>query len=257
MLKDLDAVVCDLDGVIYRGDGAVGNSPAAVRALRERGLKVLFCTNNARPTVATLIEKLGRMGIPCDRDEMINSPTVAGEVIASEHPGARVLVVGGPGIYEAMDEFGLSVVENEDADVVVVGMNPEFTYADMSRASRAIMAGARFYATNDDPTYPAEDGLKPGAGAIVASIATAVGHEPIVLGKPHRPMMESVLRRLPSEARVAMVGDRPGTDLDGARTMGWRTILVLSGVSSEQEAQNLRPQPDLVIRDIGTLAGVQ
>jgi HAD superfamily hydrolase (TIGR01450 family) len=257
LLGDIDAIVCDLDGVIYRGRSPVEGAPEAVASLRERGIKVLFCSNNARPTLDEYLDKLADMGVPCGPDEVITSPVVAAEEISRNHAGARVLIVGGPGLHQAIGDRGLEAVAGAPADVVVVGMTPEFDYGDMDRASAAIRSGAIFYATNDDATFPAERGLQPGAGAIVASIAVASGMEPIVLGKPHAPMMEAALRRLPDGARVAMVGDRPETDLDGARAMGWKTILVLSGVTNEADAAALNPHPDVVLPRLRDLVGHQ
>jgi 4-nitrophenyl phosphatase len=254
-LEDVDAVVCDLDGVIYRGTRAVAGSPEAVEAIRAAGPTVLFCTNNALPTVDEYIAKLGGMGIPCSKDELITSSVVAAEVIGRDHPGSRVLAVGGEGLRGALAERGLKVVGSDEAEVVVAGIDPEFDYETMARASAAIRAGAAFYATNDDATYPAETGLRPGAGAIVAAIEAAAGASPIVLGKPHRPMMEAALQRLPEGARVAMVGDRPETDLDGARAMGWRTILVLTGVTSREDVAKLEPAPDAVVERLASLVG--
>jgi HAD superfamily hydrolase (TIGR01450 family) len=253
LLDEIDALACDLDGVVYRGAAPVEDSPRAIAALRERGLKVLFLTNNARPTIGDYVGKLETMGIPCSPDELVTSAVVAAEVIAEEHPGGSVIVVGGPGLHEAIAARRLEIVSAEPADAVVVGMTPDFHYEDMARATSAIGSGAAFYATNDDATYPAERGLRPGAGAIVASIAVASGIDPVVLGKPHRPMMESARRRLPADASAAMVGDRPETDLDGARAMGWRTVLVLSGVTTEEQARELSPQPDLVVERLSSL----
>jgi 4-nitrophenyl phosphatase len=252
-LGDVDAVVCDLDGVVYRGDRPVEGSPEAIRTLREAGIAVLFCSNNARPTLDEYVAKLAAMGVPCSDGELVTSPVVAAEVIGRDHPGARVFAVGAAGLREALTQRDLELVAEAEADVVVVGIDPDFDYEVMSRSSSAVRAGATFYATNDDATFPAEEGLRPGAGAIVASIEVASGVAPIVLGKPHRPMMEAVLRRLPDGARVAMVGDRPETDLDGARAMGWETVLVLSGVTSREKADELRPAPDLVIERLSSL----
>jgi HAD superfamily hydrolase (TIGR01450 family) len=199
LLEDVDALVCDLDGVIYRGSEPIAGSPEAVASLRGLGLKVLFCTNNARPTISEYTERLERMGIPCSAEELITSSIVAAEEIALEHPGARVVVVGGEGLHEALIDRGLVVVD-AGADAVVVGMTPAFDYEDMARASSAIRSGAAFYATNDDATFPAEEGLRP-----------------------------------------------------GARAMGWVTVLVLSGVTSEAQARGLNPQPDLVVPSLRAL----
>jgi 4-nitrophenyl phosphatase len=253
-LRDVDAVVCDLDGVIYRGKEPVEGSPEAVAGLRDAGLRVLFCTNNAHPTVDEYVRRLGRMGIECAPEELVTSSIVAGEVLARDHPGAHVFVVGGPGLHEAIESKGLTITRApHDAGVVVVGIDPTFDYDAMDVASMAVRNGARFYATNDDATYPAEKGLRPGAGAIVGSIEIASGTSPLVLGKPHRPMMEAVVRRLQHDARIAMVGDRPETDLAGAREMGWKTILVLSGVTDADAGAKLDPQPDLLVERLASL----
>jgi 4-nitrophenyl phosphatase len=252
-LKDVDAVVCDLDGVVYRGGKPIEGSPEAIRTLRASGLRVLFCTNNALPMVGDFTTKLGGMGVPCSVDDIVTSSVVAAEVIARDHPGATVLVVGGPGLREAVAKHGLSVVGSGKADAVVAGLDPTFDYDAMTTAASAVRAGAPFYATNDDASYPAEDGLRPGAGAIVAAIEVASGAKPVVLGKPNRPMMEAVVRRLPEGARVAMVGDRPETDLGGAHAMGWRTILVLTGVTSRDEAKALERAPDAIVERLASL----
>jgi 4-nitrophenyl phosphatase len=253
VLAGIDAVVCDLDGVVYRGKTPIEGSPEAVASLREAGITVLFCTNNALPTPGEYIDKLARMGIPCSPGEIVTSSVVAAEVIGHDHPGARVLVVGGRGLREAITGRQLAIVDSDDADVVVAGIDPDFDYDKLRLASSAIRAGAEFYATNDDATLPAEDGLRPGAGAIVASVAVASGKDPMVLGKPHRPMLEAVLRRLPDGAMVAAVGDRVETDLEGARAMGWRTVLALTGVTSAEGVKELDPPPDAVIDRLASL----
>jgi 4-nitrophenyl phosphatase len=127
----------------------------------------------------------------------------------------------------------------------------------MRIASSAVRAGALFIATNEDATFPAADGLWPGAGAILASIERASGRRAEVMGKPHLPMMESAARRLGRRSGVAMVGDRNDTDLEGARSLGWMTILVLSGVTSGTEAARLSPAPDLILDSLGSLQTVQ
>ena len=248
----MGGIVCDLDGVVYRGDEPVEGSPAAIEALRGAGMRVLFCTNNAGPTLGEYVAKLEGMGIRCEEEDLVTSSVVAAEVVAAERPSARAVVVGGPGLHEALQQRGISETDG-DADVVVVGRDTAFSYDDMARAATAVRAGASFYATNDDATYPDRSGELPGAGAIVAGIEVAAGTRARVLGKPHRPMMEAALRRLPQGVELAMVGDRPETDLDGARAMGWKTVLVLSGVTDAAAAARVSPQPDVIVDRLASL----
>jgi 4-nitrophenyl phosphatase len=169
--------------------------------------------------------------------------------------GRRALVVGGDGVTEALDSIGVNVVarDEERIDVVVVGWDPTFDYKKMKRAALAVRAGAELIATNDDAAFPAPEGLWPGAGAILASIEVASGHTAEVMGKPHAPMMDAVVRRLSGAERIALVGDRPETDLAGGKARGWTTILVTSGVTRPEDAHDVEPQPDVIVGDLSEL----
>lgn len=253
-----DGLVCDLDGVIYRGDEVIPGAPEAIGRLRERDISVLFCTNNSRSTVDQYVAKLRGLGIEADLQDVLTSAVVTAEALkARGFPGKTAIVVGGAGIREELSNVCISVKDDPTvtvADLVVVGWDPEFTYEAMKRATIAVRHGATFIATNDDATFPAADALWPGAGAILASIETASGRKAEVMGKPHEPMMSVAALRLEGAGKIAVVGDRPDTDLAGATARGWATILVLSGVTTEEQARHLDPQPDLVIGSIAELA---
>lgn len=255
---DFDALMCDLDGVIYRGDEPIAGSAEAIDALRARGVKVLFCTNNSRPTVLDYVEKLRAFGIEASKDDIVTSAIVTAETLRGRGwDGHTAIVIGGEGIRTALADVCISVKDDPDvtkADLVVVGWALDFTFDDMRRAARAVRAGARLVATNDDASYPAPDGLWPGTGAIVASIEVASGAHAEVMGKPHAPMMDAVARRLEGRTNIAVVGDRPDTDLAGGRQRGWQTILVLSGVTPPERVPELDPTPDLVISTLAELA---
>lgn len=254
----LGALVCDMDGVLYRGDSVIGGAPEALDRLRSAGLKILFCTNNSRATVDDYVEKLSRMGFAVDRDEIVTSAIVTAEELRSrDMGGASAYVVGGPGIRTAMSEAGYTLCdgeEGESSDVVVVGWDETFTWDKMRIAATAVRRGAAFIATNDDATFPADGGLWPGAGSILASIERASGRRAEVMGKPNPPMLASLRRHLGDIDNVAMVGDRPDTDLEGARRLGWMTILVLSGVTSAEEARSVEPAPDLTVSSLADLS---
>jgi HAD superfamily hydrolase (TIGR01450 family) len=252
-----DGLVCDLDGVIYRGDQATPGSADAINALRARGVRVLFCTNNSRSTVDQYVSKLTSLGIKVDVADVLTSATVTAEVLQERgFSGKTAIVVGGDGIRKALGDVCISIKDDpavSAADLVVVGWDPEFTYDAMRRASIAVGRGATLIATNNDASFPAADELWPGAGAILASIETASGVTAEVMGKPFPPMMEVAARRLEGATNIAMIGDRPDTDLAGGAARGWTTILVLSGVTSAAQATRLDPPPDLVLDSIAEL----
>jgi HAD superfamily hydrolase (TIGR01450 family) len=250
-------VACDLDGVIWRGDQAVAPAAAGVVALREAGLRVAFVSNNSSAPVGDVVAKLARMGIPAEPHDVVTSALAAAWLLGhSLAPGARVLVCGGPGVREALVGAGLEPVDDGSAEAVVVGFHLDFDYAGLDRASRAVRDGARFVATNLDATYPVPGGVIPGAGSIVAAVATAAGTTPEVAGKPERPMV-GIIRERYGDAGV-VVGDRPSTDGALAAALGWPFALVLSGVTAAVAPPGGEaipdPAPPFVAADLGVLA---
>ena len=236
-------VCCDLDGVIWRGDEPVPGSADAVERMRAAGVRVAFMSNNSSHRVDEVVAKLGRCGITAGTDEVLTSALAAADLLTTTlRPGARVLVCGGPGVVEALEANGFDPVLSGPADAVVVGLNRAFDYDVLDRVSQAVRDGARFVATNLDATYPVADGLRPGAGSLVAAVATAGGRQPEVAGKPFAPSAEMVHRRL--GPRGVMVGDRPTTDGDFAARLGWPFALVLSGVCSWQPGPGEEPVPE-------------
>ncbi len=251
-----DGIVYDLDGVIYRGDVPIPGAAEAITELKAKGVRVLFATNNSRVTVEGYVGKLTSMGVPAESEEIVTSALVTAEELRRRETAGKAIVVGGEGIRVALTGVGIEVDDDPAArssDLVVVGWDPDFDYPAMRRAAFAVRAGATFIATNDDAAFPAPDGLWPGAGAILSSIEIASGGRAEVMGKPHKPMMEACARRLDGATRVAVVGDRPETDLAGAAAMGWDAVLVLSGVTSAEDAKTVDPAPDLVIGSLADL----
>jgi 4-nitrophenyl phosphatase len=218
------ACVVDLDGVVWLSGAPLPGATDGVGELRRRGIPVLFCTNNASPTISQLRERLAAMGIEATPREIATSAESAASLLA---PGQRAFVVGADGLGEALDAAG--VERTEDAvDVVVVGLTDRFDYEMCDRAAAHVRDGARFLATNTDATLPTPRGLRPGAGALVAAIATAAGRQPEVAGKPEAPMCRLVLERT---AVGAVVGDRATTDGRFAAALGVPFAHVASAVS--------------------------
>ena len=230
--EHIDGLLCDLDGVVYRGDEPIAGAPEAVVRLRKLGVRIVFCTNNSRSTVAQYVEKLARVGVEATADDILTSGLVTADVLkARGFSGRRAIVVGGEGVSDALLAAGISIDDDPSsitADLVVVGWDPEFDYATMRRAAAAVRGGATFVATNSDATFPAPDGLWPGAGAILASIETAAGRPAEVMGKPYPPTMDAATRRLAGATHIAAIGDRPAPERDVA-TAGAVTAAALLG----------------------------
>jgi HAD superfamily hydrolase (TIGR01450 family) len=246
-------ICCDLDGVIWRGDTPIPGSAHAVAALRDAGSRVVFLTNNSSKRVGEYVAKLAGVGIETTADDVGTSAQAAAALLAHDlTPGARVLACAGEGVAEALQAVGFDVVEQGPADAVVVGWHRTFDFDRLRRASDAVRAGARFVATNADPTYPTADGLLPGAGALVAAVATASGRTAEVAGKPEAPTVALVQTRFGRDG--VMVGDRPSTDGALAKALGWPFALVLSGVAGSAGEERIPdPRPEYVADDLAAL----
>lgn len=238
--------VLDLDGVIWLGNEPIPGAASAVERLQSAGADVVFVTNMSRLTEGEQEAKLASHGIDAT-GAVMTSAMAAGGLVS---PGDRVVVVGGPGIDEAVEKRGGRVVADGPAELVVVGIDPGFDYDELTRAMLAVRGGARLVGTNHDPTYPTADGLKPGGGAIVAAIAAAAEVSPTFAGKPHATAAALVRERL--GGRGLMVGDRPDSDGLFAVELGYDFGLVLSGVTSSADLP-VEPTPAVVAGDLAAL----
>ncbi len=236
----------DLDGVLWTGTIPIPGSAAAVSRLIALGHEVAFVTNNSFATVAEQEAKLVSMGI--DAPGRFMSSAMAGALLVE--PGERVMVLGGPGIREAVVARGATLVSEGPADALLVGLDWDLSYDRLRTATQAVDGGARFIATNTDPTYPTEFGFYPGAGAIVAAVATATGVRPVVAGKPEQPAARLVRDRFGTEG--VMVGDRPETDGAFAEALGYRFALVLTGVVGRSDLP-VDPVPEFVGDDLAAV----
>src|SRR5437867_5796551 len=224
-LADVRGFAFDLDGCIWAGETLLPGAAELVAALRAAGLRVVFVTNSSRELGATLSGRLTRLGIPTPPADVISALELLGEVIRGRIGPVRVLALGTPEMGEVLEATGHAVVPFgawEGAQAVAVGNDPAFDFARLRAASRAVAAGAAFFAINLDPRLPVAPGeFDPGCGALAEAIAVAGGARPVVIGKPHRPIFEIALERLgcrPPEA--AMVGDSLATDVAGGRAAG-------------------------------------
>ena len=249
-----DVALLDLDGVVYRGDGAVPHAAEAIAAAGRRGLRSAYVTNNALRTPEAVADRLTAFGIPARPDDVITSAQAAAHVLAERLPaGAAVLVVGGEGLRSAVEAEGLTPVTAVDdkPQAVVQGFDPELTYTRLAEAALAIRAGALWVASNADLTVPTERGLAPGNGALVAMIRAATGAEPVVTGKPEPAMHAESVRRSAAR-RPIIVGDRLDTDIEAGTRSDTPSLLVLTGVTTPGDLLTAAPphRPTLLAADL-------
>jgi 4-nitrophenyl phosphatase len=243
--------VLDLDGVVWLSGRPIPGVDEAVARLRGAGVRVVFATNNSSPTRTELRRRLEHCGIGVADDDLLRSADVAAGLL---QPGTTALVLGDDGIIEALADRGVAVVPEGPADAVVVGWTRGFTFDAVDRAARAVREGARLIGTNEDATFPTPDGLVPGAGALLAAVATAAETPPEVAGKPHRATADALRAMVPQGELRAMVGDRPATDGMLAAQLGIPFALVFSGVTREGDPPAKGPaaeaEPAVTAKDL-------
>jgi len=249
-----DVLLLDLDGVLYRGDEPVAHALETMATLRAAGIRVLFVTNNSSRTPEQVASKLERLGIAAAPSEVVTSALATANLLAARG-GGSVFAIGGEGVVRALAEAGLRVLDGEPgrADVVVVGIAEDLSYAQLRTACVLVRRGARLIATNADRTFPAPGGQEwPGAGALLAAIVTATGAEAEVVGKPFAPLFETARTRAGASTPL-VIGDRLDTDIAGAENLGWDSLLVLTGVSTPDELASSGVRPTYVAEDLRVL----
>lgn len=248
-------VICDLDGVVYRGPDAI---PYAVSALNDvsRLRPLCFATNNASRTPGEVATQLRSLGLTVEDAAVVTSAQAGAQLLAAELPsGSAVLAVGGPGVPAALAAVGLVVTrEPEEARAVLQGWGRDVRVDDLARAAVAIAHGARWVATNTDRTLPTPQGLVPGNGTLVSAVAEATGREPEVVGKPHAPLYLAAAERLAAAPeRLLAVGDRLDTDIIGATAVGADSLWVLGGVDGFLSLVDSPARPTYAAHDLRAL----
>lgn len=232
LTERFDCALLDLDGVVYRGQGAVEHAVDSISAARAGGMHTMFVTNNASRSPQTVADHLTDLGVPTGAEEVTTAAMAAAALVASEaDQHTRVLVVGGPGLHEALRAEGLQIVASADdaPTVVVQGFDPSVGWADLAEAVYAIGRGATHIASNIDVTLPTERGFAPGNGSLVAAVRTATGIEPRSTGKPEPEIFRQAARRA-GGSRPLVIGDRLNTDLAGARAAQIPGLHVFTGI---------------------------
>jgi HAD superfamily hydrolase (TIGR01450 family) len=257
LCEDYDLAMLDLDGVVYIGPDAVAGAPEHVEEARSAGMRVAFITNNARRPPDDVAAHLRELGVAAEAEDVVTSAQAAARVLLDRlGPGARVVVLGAGGLTEAVLTAGLQPVGvRDDGEALVTGYGPEVRWSDIMRAAVRVRDGLWWVASNSDLTIPTSFGVAPGHGVLVETLRRFTGVEPVVAGKPSRPLLDETVRRV-GGARPLMVGDRLDTDIEGAVNAGIDSLLVLTGVTGLAELVAARPgeRPTFLSVDLGGLA---
>ncbi|MEZ0396228.1 MAG: HAD-IIA family hydrolase [Anaerolineales bacterium] len=265
----IQALILDMDGVLWRGDAPIGDLPRIFERIRSRRLKFAFATNNGTRTPEMYVERLASFGVVAEPWQVVTSAQAAAELVAQQvsplpkgeagEVRGKVFAIGEAGVMEALRAKGLEPLPIEraaEAQAVVAGIDRQINFQKMVEAALLIRRGLPFIATNPDKTFPTPRGEIPGAGAWVAVLVTATGREPVYAGKPAPALLELARTRLGTPtAATLVVGDRLETDIAAAQAAGMPCALVLSGVSTRAQAEGWKPAVDVIAADLGELVG--
>ncbi len=250
----------DLDGTIYHGEKVISGAQQWIEQLNKEGIPYQFVTNNSSASPEVVAERLRKMGIQATPDQVSTSACAAAAYIAQLKPEAKVFAIGEEGLIEALNDAGLSISgsDNTKVDFVVQGIDRSLSYEKVRAAVRFIRAGAQSIMTNPDKLLPGGDGLIPGAGSIGAMIEAAAGIEPTVIGKPSSILMDFAIRRLGRDITEPwMVGDNIATDIAAGLNASCQTILVLTGLTTEDNydfyCEQASCKPHYICKDLFSL----
>ena len=243
LCKAFDLAILDLDGVVYVGGEAVRGAPGHLDRARRGGMRLAFITNNASRPPDQVAEHLRELGVEAGSEDVVTSGQAAARMLVDRlGPGARVALLGGPGLEQPLRAVDLVPVGvTDEAEAVVSGYGPDVLWGDIMRAGVRIRDGLWWVASNTDMTIPTDFGVAPGHGVLVDTLRRFAGVEPDIAGKPALALFAETLRRV-SGRRPVMVGDRLDTDIAGARAAGMASLLVLTGVTGLEELVSAGPE---------------
>src|SRR5437764_745367 len=243
----------DMDGVLVHEEQAIPGAAEFVGRLRERGLPFLVLTNNSIYTRRDLAARLALSGLEVPEDSIWTSALATADFLESQRPGGTAFAIGEAGLITAMHSIGYTLTER-DPDYVVLGETRTYSFERIAQAIRLVAGGARFIATNPDPTGPTPDGPLPATGSVAALISRATGVAPYFVGKPNPLMMRSALNAIDAHSETAaMVGDRMDTDVVSGLEAGMHTVLVLTGITQRTETERFPYRPSRIVDSIADL----
>jgi NagD protein len=251
--KPIESYLMDMDGVIVRENHLVPGADHFVKRLREAGKRYLILTNNSRHTPRDLAAHLRRLGLDVTDEDIWTSALATARFLSDQRPNGTAFVIGESGLTTALYEAGYTQTDHAP-DYVVLGETRTYSFERITQATRLILGGARFIATNPDDTSPSPEGPLPATGSVAAMISRASGVKPYYVGKPNPLMMRSALRSIDAHSQTTvMIGDRMNTDIISGIEAGMRTVLVLTGSTDRAEAETFPFRPTRIVDSIADL----
>jgi NagD protein len=253
MPREIWSWLMDMDGVLVHEEHAIPGAAEFLGALREHGRPFLVLTNNSIYTRRDLAARLRASGLEVPEESIWTSALATARFLEDQRPGGSAFVIGEAGLTTALHQAGYTLTDR-DPDYVILGETRTYSFERITRAIRLIVGGARFIATNPDPTGPAPDGPLPATGSVAALISRATGVDPYFVGKPNPLMMRSALNAIEAHSETtAMIGDRMDTDVVSGLEAGLETILVLSGVGTREAAERFPFRPSRIVDSVADL----
>jgi NagD protein len=251
--KPVECWLTDMDGVLVHEEQALPGGADFIAALQEYGRPFLVLTNNSIFTARDLRARLAASGLDIPEESIWTSALATGQFLGDQMPNGKAYVIGEAGLTTALHEIGY-VLTDTDPDFVVLGETRNYSFEAITRAIRLIDRGARFIATNPDPTGPSAEGPMPACGAVAALITRATGKEPYIVGKPNPMMFRSALNAIDAHSEsTAMVGDRMDTDVVAGMEAGLETFLVLTGSTSRPDVLRYPFRPSHIVESVADL----
>lgn len=241
----------DLDGTIYKGNEKIVGAKEFIETLQKRGKSFLFVTNNTTKTPQEVSLNLrDKFDIHVDKKTIYTASLATLDYLQQQNAGKDIYVIGESGLKDILIENGF-IWNEKNPDYVIVGLDRDVSYEKLAIATLAIQNGAKFIGTNPDKNIPTENGLLPGAGSLIASIQTATGKSPKIIGKPESIMMDLAVKHLGlNKSEVIMVGDNYETDIQAGIKNGIDSLLVLTGFTKKEQVPHLPIQPTFVINQL-------
>ena len=245
--------ITDMDGVLVHEETPLPGAADFLDTLRKHELPFLVLTNNSIYTPRDLRARLLRAQIDVPESAIWTSALATAQFLDDQRPGGSAYVVGEAGLTTALHEIGYTM-SDRDPDYVVLGETRTYSFEAITRAIRLIADGARFLATNPDPTGPSTEGPLPATGSVAALISRATGADPYFVGKPNQLMMRSALNALDAHSEnTTMIGDRMDTDIISGLEAGLRTVLVLTGSTRREEVETFPYRPSRIVDSVADL----
>src|SRR5919201_1973084 len=251
--REIHSWLMDMDGVLVHEEQAIPGADRFLAALQEREVPFMLLTNNSIYTRRDLAARLRASGLDVPEESIYTSALATASFLQGQRPDGSAFVVGEAGITTALHEAGYTLTER-DPDYVVLGETRVYSFGRITQAIRLIANGARFIATNPDPSGPSQEGPLPATGAVAALISRATGVDPYFVGKPNPLMMRSALNAIDAHSETtAMIGDRMDTDVVSGLEAGLHTVLVLTGVTGREDAERFSYRASRIVDSVADL----